>query len=312
MGWFDKLFGRRPDAEPAPPAGADGSDDFDDNDAGPGAGGPVSGPPEFVAAVELQRAYWTHDPDEQSRLEVAGVGSLGWRDLLRLHHLHCLARAAPGPARAASGPKCRVTAARLLAPESPYRPRPALVWQGHAAGSGDEREPDLQGDFLNPSLTHLGCLEIYRVDAANHPKALDFVGFGELAGVAFAPPSLVRAARLSTDDGRAEIVLAPLLYGLTWRLGNEYDRDGRMTRFVAHLGADGSEDNALMGALLGATGLGVGQQDFSVQGAGGSTLFGLGSVAEIAFPLDMRDPLFDAKARARGIDPDEVRRGLPS
>jgi hypothetical protein len=31
-------------------------------------------------------------------------------------------------------------------------------------------------------------------------------------------------------------------------------------------------------------------------------------VAEISFPLDIRDPQFDKKARARGIDPDEVRR----
>jgi hypothetical protein len=37
-------------------------------------------------------------------------------------------------------------------------------------------------------------------------------------------------------------------------------------------------------------------------------LFGLGSLAEIAFAMDMRDPRFNEKARARGIDPDDVRR----
>jgi hypothetical protein len=33
-------------------------------------------------------------------------------------------------------------------------------------------------------------------------------------------------------------------------------------------------------------------------------------VAEISFLLDLRDPRFDEKARARGIDPDDVRRRM--
>lgn len=78
-----------------------------------------------------------------------------------------------------------------------------------------------------------------------------------------------------------------------------------MTRFVAHL--DGDEFSA-----LGATGIGIGQQDLSVRGKKGSSLFGLGSVCEVTFPLDMRDPRFDEKARSRGIDPDEGRRNMGS
>jgi hypothetical protein len=143
---------------------------------------------------------------------------------------------------------------------------------------------------------------VYRVDAANRPVRLDFVSFDELSGVVFGPPSLVRAAKLFYDDGRGEVVLVPLLYGLTWAIGDEFDRAGRMTRFVAHL------DDEELGAL-GASGIGVGQQDLSVRRRDGSgSLFGLGSVAEVSFPLDVRDPRFDAKARARGIDPDDVRR----
>ena len=292
MGFFDRLFGKKRGA----PAPAD-----EDEDVRPTGSQPVHGPPEFVRAVELQRAYWTHDPEEQARLEARGVDQLGWRERLRLHHLLCLQRLQPGPDRDAATEKCRQTARRLIAADSPYRPRPALVWQGQSAQPGADREPDLQGDFLNPSLTHLGCLEVYRVDADNQPTGLDFVGFDELSGVVFAPPNLIRAAKLFFDDGRGEIVMVPLLYGLTWAIGNEYDRDGRMTRFVAHL--DGDE----LGGL-GASGIGVGQQDLSVRGPdGGCRLFGLGSVAEIAFPLDMSDPRFDEKARARGIDPDEVR-----
>jgi hypothetical protein len=162
----------------------------------------------------------------------------------------------------------------------------------------------MQGEFLNPSLTHLGCLEVYRVDAVNQPTGMDFVAFDELSGVLFAPPNLIRVAKLFYDDGRGEVVLVPMLYGLTWAMGNEYDRAGRMTRFVAHL--DGEEIG-----VLGASGIGVGQQDFSIRNpAGGVSLFGLGSAAEISFPLDMRDPRFDEKARARGIEPDEVRRRM--
>jgi hypothetical protein len=179
-----------------------------------------------------------------------------------------------------------------------------MIWQGPSAQPGDKREPDMQGEFLNPSITHIGCLEVYRVDAANQPNALGFVSFDELSGVLFAPPSLLRAAKLFYDDGRDEIVIIPLLYGLTWAYGNEYDRAGRMTRFIAHL------DDEAVGAL-GASGIGVGQQDLSIRKQdGGGSLFGLGSVAEISFPLDMRDPRFDEKAGARGMDPDQVRRRM--
>ena len=77
-----------------------------------------------------------------------------------------------------------------------------------------------------------------------------------------------------------------------------------MTRFVAHM--DGAEVSA-----LGASGLGVGQQDFAIRNQdGGRRLFGIGSMAQISFPLDMRDTQFDERARARGIDPGEVRRRM--
>lgn len=296
MGFFDRLFGKRPVA-PVP------SGRVEDEDVQPNGSGPIHGPPEFVRAAEMQRAYWTHNPEEQARLEARGAEQLDWRERLRLHHLICLQRLNAGPERAAATEKCRQTAQALIAPDSPYRPRAAMVWQGQSAQPGAGREPDMQGEFLNPSLTHLGCLEVYRVDAANRPTRLDFVGFDELSGVVFAPPNMIRAAKLFYEDGRGEIVLVPLLYGLTWAVGNEFDRAGRMTRFVAHL--DGEEVGA-----LGASGIGVGQQDFSVRGQDGSSLFGLGSVSELSFPLDMRDPRFDAKARARGIDPDEVRRSM--
>jgi hypothetical protein len=252
----------------------------------------------------MQRAYWTDNPEERTQLEARGVEHLDWHSVLRLHHLLCLQRLTPGPEREAATEKCRQTAHRLLAADSPYRPRPAMVWQGQAAQPDTGQEPTLQGEFLNASLTHLGCLEVYRLDEAHQPTRTDFVGFGELSGVMLAPPNLIRAAKLFYEDGRDEIVFVPLLYGLTWALGDEFDRAGRMTRFIGHLHDEGI-------SALGASGTGVGQQDLCVHGRdGGSSLFGLGSVAQLSFPLDVRDPRFDEKARARGIDPDEVRRQM--
>lgn len=297
MGFFDRLFGKKA-STPAP------AELGEDDDIQPTGSQPIHGPPEFVRAVELQRAYWTHNAEEQARLEARGADQLDWRERLRLHHLVCLQRLNTGPERAVATDKCRQTVRSLIAADSPYRPRPAMIWQGQSAQLVAGREPDMQGEFLNPSLTHLGCLEVCRVDASNQPTRLDCVSFDELSGVVFAPPNMIRAAKLFYDVGRGEIVLIPLLYGLTWAIGIEFDRAGRMTRFVAHFG--GEEVGS-----LGASGIGVGQQDFSVGSHDGeSKLFGLGSVAEISFPLDMRDPRFDAKARARGIDPDEVRRSM--
>lgn len=283
MGFFDRLFGKKPNTP-----------------AIRGRGKDVLPPPDFDRAVEMQRAYWTHDAEEQAQLEARSTDPLDWRERLRLHHLICLQRLIVGPAREATSEKCRQSVRSLIATDSPYRPQSAMIWQGQAANGS---KPNRQGEFLNPSLTHLGCLEIYRVDAAIQPTRLDFVGFNELSGVMFASPNMLRAAKLFYNDGRDEIVLFPMLYGTTWTIGNERERAGSMTRFVAHL--DGEDVGA-----LGASGIGVGQQDFSVRSLDGGSLFGLGSVAEISFPLDMRDPGFDAKARARGIDPDEVRRKM--
>jgi hypothetical protein len=295
MGFFGRLFGKKP--------AASASDPLDENEDIQHTGSqPIHGPPEFIRAVELQRTYWTHDAEAHSQLEARSAEQR--RERLRLHHLICLQRLNSDPERAASTEKCQQTVDRLLASDSPYRPRFAMVWQGQSAEPGRSREPHWQGKFLNLSLTHLGCLEIYRVDGANQLTGIDFVGFDELSGVLFAPPKLIRAAKLIYDDGRAELVFVPMLYGLTWAIGNEYERDGSMTRFEPFPHVYGWEADAVA-----PPGLGVGQQDFSIRNQDGTgAYFGIGSVAEILFPLDIRDHRFDEKARARGIDPDEVRR----
>lgn len=262
----------------------------------------ITGPPEFVRAAEMQRAYWTHDPDEQARLEARGADRLEWRERLRLHHLICLQRIGSGPEDAAATEKCRQSMQALLGSDSPYRAQMALLWEDKPVHAGAARPPDMTGEFLNASLTHLGSLEVIHVDAEDRPTRLDFVSVDELDGVEFGQPTLMRAARLRYVDHREELVLVPLLYGLTWTIGDKSHRQGEYTSFVAPL--SGEEFGA-----LGTTGIGVGQQDLWVHNLyGSSRLVGMASVAEIAFPFDVRDPGFDAEARARGLDPNEARR----
>jgi len=273
----------------------------EDDDILPADPQPIHGPPEFVRAAEMQRDYWTPNAEALSQLEAHRVDSLDWRALLRRHHLICLQRLQPGVDRGSVNEKCRQTVRRLLAADSPYRPRPAVIWR-KAPHPDADREPDMQGELLNASLTHLGSLEVYRIDAASQPTQIDFVGFDELTGVLFGPPKLIRVAKLFYEDGRQEMVFVPLLYGLTWAIGNDHDRRGQMTRFVAHV-----EREEVLPSC--ASGIGVGQQDLSISAEnGGSKLFGIGSVAEIVFPLDIRDPRFEKKARARELDPVALRR----
>jgi len=300
MEFFDRLFGKKPAANAPGPMD---EEEFEDEDIQSTGTPPIQEPPEFVRAVELQRAYWTHNAGEQAELEARGVEQLSWRERLRLHHLICLQRRlCTGPERAIATEKCRQTVRQLITPDSPYRPRPAMIWQEQPVQPGSDREPDMQGELLNQSLTHIGCLEIYRLDAADQPTGIDFVGFDELSRVVFAPYAVIRAAKLYYGDRRGEVVFIPMLYGLTWAIGNKYDRAGTMTRFVSHL--DGEEVGT-----RGALGMGVGQQDFSIRSQdGGGGMFGLGSLGEISFPLDTRDPRFDEKARALGIDADWARR----
>jgi hypothetical protein len=155
--------------------------------------------------------------------------------------------------------------------------------------------------LCNGSLTHLGSLEVLRLDGLKRPKELAFVAFDDLQSVAMTMSGLFRPARLFFDDGRPdEIVLIPLLYATSWRTSSPYLRDGRMTQFLAYPPGDG---------LAAGFGLGVGQQDLTICEGEGRGTFGLGSVARVAFALDPTDPRFALKCRSRGLEPGEVLRG---
>ena len=267
-------------------------------------------------AVSLQKEYWQFDPDEKRRLVDAGVEGLAWPEKLRLLHLACLElcgtrdirkqiesdtfedeNAPPGAAR----DLCARLARDLSGSQSPYRRRCCGVWQGEAATGQEKGSPDLEGTVQNPSVTHLGALEVIRLDEDGTPKELSFVGLQEIQGLRLAPPALFRFGKIFYEKkGHAEMVWVPLLYGMSWFTPHEFDRDGTMTRFVAHLPVEGSELQQ---------GVGIGQQDLTVSGKG-TNLVGLGSIAEINTALDMREPDFEEKCRLRGLDPDEMRRSL--
>ena len=72
-----------------------------------------------------------------------------------------------------------------------------------------------------------------------------------------------------------------------------------MTRFCAHLKLPVLERDL---------GIGIGHQDVTVRQQNNMTLMGLGSIEQIHIPLDMRDPDFDQRCWARGMDPEEIRR----
>jgi hypothetical protein len=187
---------------------------------------------------------------------------------------------------------------RLLKKESPFCSRTCFIWQGDP-GETEQREPDFQGAFLNASLTHLGCIEVIKVDENQNPTEVDFLPFDEIQGVIFAQPSLFRAAKIFYDhEKKDEIVFVPILYGLSWLSGNQFDHDGSMTRFCCHI-------ETKTGINLG---IGLGQQDFTITDSNGNqSIFGMSSVGEIMVGLEITDPKFEVKCKARGLDPHKVK-----
>jgi len=114
-----------------------------------------------------------------------------------------------------------------------------------------------------------------------------------------AQPSLFRAAKILYDnDKKDEIVFVPIIYGLSWLSVNQFDHDGSMTRFCCHI-----ETNT--GIHLG---IGLGQQDFTITDFNGNqSFFGISSVGDIMVVLEMTDPKFEIKCKARGLEPNKVK-----
>jgi len=278
--------------------------------------------------ADMQKKYWRFDAAEKASLVQRGPLRLPWPEMLRLNHLCCLEIL--GTKRGqdylrdpeAYGHDLEAGSVadlqggldlgfwpemikKLLSTASPYRPRLSLVWQ--AGPPPDvQREPDVQGLFMNESMTHFGAFEVIRVDDEGMPVNIGFVGLDELRHIIFAGNALFRAAKLFYDDGRAdEVVWMPLLYGVSWGCPEEFDHDGTFTRWVSHRPVEIAGQGVNIG-------IGIGHQDFmAVTGPDGQRVtLGLGSVQEIEVGLDIDDPKFETKCRARGLDADKIRRTL--
>jgi hypothetical protein len=269
-------------------------------------------------ACAIQQQYWTPNPDEKKRLLMKGIDDLAWDEALRLLHLACLEILSDGPCReqlvneeilleepldAPPGDNRDLImrlVTRLRSEASPYKARHVAVWQGEAGGS-DQRKADLEGIFINASLTHLGCIEVIRFDSEQQPAELTFISLDEIRGAVFASPALFRSGKFFFDDGRPdEIVLVPLLYGISWLSPINFDQDGTATRFICAMETEEGKP---------AMTIGVGHQDFVIE-RDGQTLFGLGSIGELMVAIFVDDPKFDRKCKARGLDPKAVRQSM--
>ena len=278
----------------------------------------IDGQQLFKRARAIQQKYWTPNPDEKKRLVEKGFDNLAWDETLRLLHLACLEMLSDGPfkeqfldekialeesADAPSGENRDLIVkliTRLISETSPYKPRHVAAWQGKG-GESEKRKEDLYGVLCNASLTHLGCIEVIRLDAEQQPTELAFISLDEIRGAVFDRTALFRTGMLFFDDSRPdEVVLVPLLYGISWLSPHDFDQDGRSTRFICAIETDDDKQNLVIG---------VGHQDFVMEGDR-QPIFGLGSIGEIMVVLFWDDPKFDQKCKARGLDPDDVRRSM--
>jgi len=268
-------------------------------------------------ARKIQMDYWTPNANEKAQLLSRDFNDLTWKEKLRLLHLTCL-EAVPKDREEkllinddleefrAPNDSDRDMVSKILlemiSGDSPFRPQPAVIWQTEN-GRSDERNHDLEGVLKNISLTHIGCLEVIHLDENRRPKSLDFIPFDDLRAVVFATSGIYRYANLLFDDGRDnEIVLVPLLYGISFLTTEYCYQDGSLTRSLYFEELTGVDQPFAIG---------VGHQDLILLNESPlGTLFGIGSVAEIGMVLDISSPKFEQKCRFRGIDPEDVRKSI--
>jgi hypothetical protein len=294
-------------------------------------------------AIGLQKRYWSPAPDELGELEGRGLAALDWPEKLRLHHLRCLAlldaregllrRDLLAPAAERPGAvdlenaiepdlRQRVMASgkALLGRRSPYRPRHGFAWLGDGPPEGDAVPySDFQGRIVSASLTHLGCIEIIRLDPSTlEPAALEFLAFDQVMTLARSPRAHASdpfvPARILREYGQDPlVVLLPLRYGLSWFALEPELLRGQATHEVAPIELRGLADptKALYESLdRRMLGIAVGPQrleslsDYAQEGLG---RFDLGAAYQISLAIDQDDPRFDDKCRGRGLDVEATR-----
>lgn len=255
---------------------------------------------------EIQQKYWTPNPHEKQNLLDKGIDDLSWEESLRLLHLTCLEMLSDSPGREQlmgeeisekdimESPSNALILrekdsmesiheenrdlilllfTRLRSDASPYKPRTVAVWQSKRGKSGNGKS-DKKGIFQNASLTHLGCIEVFRLNDKNQPAELSFLSFDELHQAIFKTGGLIRIAEFEFKDGRPkEEMLVPLQYGISWITMNKFDHDGSLTRFICHIESEQHESPIAIG---------VGHQDFLIESGGDKTLLGLGSIEKLS------------------------------
>lgn len=296
--------------------------------------------------VELQRRYWTSNPEELAQLEAHAFDRLEPAALLRLHHLRCLALLDAGDATLRRGLLAPVaerpsqaelhaavdaglrravetSAKALLARRSPHRPRHGFAWLGKGPPPGDDIPySDFQGRTLNASLTHLGCLEVIGLDERLEPARVEFLDFDQILTISLPageldPLAPFRPARILREYGLDErVVLLPMRYGLSWFCHEPELLRGTAEHEVAAIELGGLADP---GKALGnphdrrALGIAVGPQrlevlsDFREDGDEGLSRFRLADAYQLSLAIDQDDPKFIEKCRGRGLDPEATR-----
>ena len=330
MGWLERLFG--------PPRAV-----ARDYRQGPKLAGldPVA-----ERAVALQKGYWTGNAEELALLEARRFETLDSRELLRLHHLRCLAlldardgilrrgllapiaeRPSEAELRAATDPKLlaaiEASAKALLGRRSSHRPRHAFTWLGAGPPTGDQVPySDLQGRTLNASLTHLGTLEVIGLDEAFEPARVEFLDLDQILTISLAAGQLDRSApfrpaRVLREYGLDDrVVLLPLRYGLSWFAHEPELLRGTAEHRLAAIELGGlAEPSRAVGNPLDrrALGIAIGPQCFEVlsdyreDGERGLSRFQLADAYQISFAIDQDDPRFVEKCRGRQLDPEATR-----
>ena len=295
-------------------------------------------------AIGLQKSYWRPDPEQLAELEGRGFAQLEWAEKLRTHHLRCLALldanddllrrallapASERPPASEAKPdevlltKIAASAKSLLGRRSPYRPRHGFAWIGGAAPEGEDIPySDFQGRVLNASLSHLGSLELIRLDEQLEPERLEFLPFdeiltisrGQLPEAALTPPPPFVPARILLEYGQPELVcLLPTRYGLSWLAHEPALLQGEAEHALVPVELGGLADPA---KAVGnphdrrPLSLRVGLQraeilsDYAEEGLGAFTL---GASYQLSLAIDQDDPRFVDKCVGRGLDPDATR-----
>lgn len=297
-------------------------------------------------AVALQKRYWTANADELALLEAQRFETLEPRELLRLHHLRCLAlldardgivrrgllaplaeRPSEAELRAAIDPTLHAQVQRsakaLLGRRSTLRPRHAFTWLGAGPPTGDQIPySDLQGRTLNASLTHLGALEVIALDPSFEPARVEFLDFDQILTISLAAGELAadapfRPARILREYGLDDrVVLLPLRYGLSWFAHEPELLRGTGERQLASVELSGLADpSRAAGNPLDRRSLGiaVGPQclevlsDYGQDGERGLSRIRLADAYQISLAIDQDDPRFADKCRGRGLDLEATR-----